>query len=164
MYFLFLPSISYFSFCRASCSKTNSHKTPGLFFAFLIFCLQDYFQFAVWTHSLRSRKKTRRPSRLIYSDYTELQANNTLQVSSALCAQITSQMLSSPPCCHSRLRVMLLQGNVWMEKAEQRVQVHFPCYAAQRATDGAKSTCPKTWPKPHAHSCCKGFKVYMVIS
>lgn len=66
MYFLFLLSISYFSFCRAFCSNTDSHTKPVLFSAFLAHRNPFSLLFGLkFTHSLTIRKKTRKPSRLI---------------------------------------------------------------------------------------------------
>lgn len=97
MYFLFLLSISYFSFCRALCSETDSHTKPVLFSASLAHRNPFSLLFGLeFTHSLTSRKKTRKPSRLIYLVWLWRASHDwhTLQLSSAPCAQFTSQILS----------------------------------------------------------------------
>lgn len=105
MYFLFLPSTSYFSFCRQGIAETHIQYLlyflcpPTLPFFFLHFACRNTFNslFSLkLTCSLTSRKKNRKPTRLVAQNFKQAAHFAGLKR-----AQVASQMLSCPPLCHT---------------------------------------------------------------
>lgn len=112
-----------------------TYKTCSIF---CFFSSQEPFQFAVWTRIYSQLNQHEENQQTFQADLVWLWRTSHDWHSAAHQGSVCSvhppdPLLVLTPHCHKTLRVMFLQGDVWMEKAGQRLWALFPCYSAQCA-------------------------------